>query len=63
VSTIITETPDGAQETQLVGLSDAALSGFVGMGHEEAIREFWRRKFAPRRRTSRRIFDTSRVRK
>jgi hypothetical protein len=60
VSIIIAETPDGARETDMVDLGDAALSGFVRMGNADAIREFWRRKLAPRRRASRRIFDTSR---
>jgi hypothetical protein len=49
VSTVIAETRRGPVETEITDLSDRALRALAGLGHPEAIREYWRRELTPGR--------------
>lgn len=45
--TVIADGPDGATETQIADLPDAALAALAGSGQRDAIREYWQRKARP----------------
>jgi hypothetical protein len=47
VPTVIADGPDGATETPIADLDDAALASLASTGQRDAIREYWARQKRP----------------